>query len=880
MLKDKLSQYIDEKNICPKGREFILAAAEGPSRRVTTAAGNYTVRFSSEKMSLSVQSESLDMEYIWLRQLEFDEHVMFMFDQPPKLKISYTTDRKKAAAFYSTFDYLVLTDSGVYIDECKNYSNLLSLAEKKSRDLYYLSSSKEVKSPAFERAVEELGFTFRFVTEKNLNYSLHRNIKYIHDFLRLDCEDHYYDQLAEIQRLLRGRVFVTLKELTETFDTTLVLTAIAKNHLYVNLLEDILALPISCKVFYSPSWAKVYLALVKFSKASDVPHKKIQLGMNVHFKGEDCRVNIIKDDSLELESQSGQRFSVRTDEFLDIGKGLVSDGFDDIRQSIKIPEELLHASEEELELALNQYTQMQLPEAGSQLGYTKRHINRLMKRCRDAALKYGEELGFLGLLNKNYKKGNSQEKLPGDTKTRMLDHIASNYLVNNGPTRYNAYKKFKELCEDEGTDAVSYKTYAAYCNETPVQVNSRVREGRKRANQSPTDPCVQEITVPRHGDRAWERAHVDHTELDILLKSDLFENQIVKLWLTMLSDSFSRYPLAFFLSVRPPSRKSVQGVIYNCITRHHRLPDEIIFDGGPEFSSTYFEKLLASLHSSAIQRGAEDAKHGTLGERPFGAINTQLLDGLAGCTKNTKVRRNVSTTHDPKKEELLTVTNFYARFQEFIEEKYPKLENMGTLENREESFKKSCESQGNRSTRVIDHNRVYPLLMLFPVSRKGIRTVSSGTVKVNNLLYRVPPSYGVKNSDDVEVREYIDDYTKVMAFIGTTWVVCPCVDSRIVYQKSLEPSLIAGQIIDRYRHVYSNYIAVPKYMRALEKKIEKATCLKREAESLQSKQFSTDQSDLSQHDDVSPSSPKNNNEETTAESNPTTRVRVVNLKES
>ena len=98
-------------------------------------------------------------------------------------------------------------------------------------------------------------------------------------------------------------------------------------------------------------------------------------------------------------------------------------------------------------------------------------------------------------------------------------------------------------------------------------------------------------TPPRHGERPFALAHLDHTELDMVLVSSVTGQSLGKPWVTFLTDAYSRRILACYLTYDPPSYRSVMMALRICVQRHQRLPQECFVDRGPEFGSVYFETL-------------------------------------------------------------------------------------------------------------------------------------------------------------------------------------------------------------------------------------------------------------------------------------------------
>lgn len=78
-------------------------------------------------------------------------------------------------------------------------------------------------------------------------------------------------------------------------------------------------------------------------------------------------------------------------------------------------------------------------------------------------------------------------------------------------------------------------------------------------------------TTPRHGQRPFELAHLDHTELDLLLVSSVTGKPLEKPWLTLLTDASSRRILACYVSYDPPSYRSTMMILRICVQRQMHI---------------------------------------------------------------------------------------------------------------------------------------------------------------------------------------------------------------------------------------------------------------------------------------------------------------------
>ena len=73
-------------------------------------------------------------------------------------------------------------------------------------------------------------------------------------------------------------------------------------------------------------------------------------------------------------------------------------------------------------------------------------------------------------------------------------------------------------------------------------------------------------------------------------------------WLTILRDIYSDFPLACWLRLGAPSKRSVALVLRQCARLHARLPEGIVVDSGSDFRSVYFSALAAHCGFNLIFR--------------------------------------------------------------------------------------------------------------------------------------------------------------------------------------------------------------------------------------------------------------------------------------
>jgi hypothetical protein len=214
-----------------------------------------------------------------------------------------------------------------------------------------------------------------------------------------------------------------------------------------------------------------------------------------------------------------------------------------------------------------------------------------------AKKEYGN--GFSGLMPG--RKGNRTDRLAlrhPELRSRMMLFIKDKVETVVNITKSTLYGAFRLACKGDGIDPPSRKVFMkAYKSRNGSEQTSKI-EGSKVAYQQEEFVDDKYYTAPVHGDRAWEYAHLDHTEMDVVLRHSDTLAVFGKAWITILLCSFSRRVLAHYVTFEKPSRISCMGVVRECVRRWGRLPECIVVDNVLPPKS----KLAAETESSRARR--------------------------------------------------------------------------------------------------------------------------------------------------------------------------------------------------------------------------------------------------------------------------------------
>jgi len=299
------------------------------------------------------------------------------------------------------------------------------------------------------------------------------------------------------------------------------------------------------------------------------------------------------------------------------------------------------------------------------------------------------------------------------------------------------------------------------------------RKGRRAAYKHEEFYWELSMKTPRHGERPFHIAHIDHTELDIELVDSDTGNNLGRPWLTILIDAFSRRILAVYLTFDPPSYRSNLMILRECVRRHGRLPQILVVDGGKEFSSIYFESFLAMYEVTKKTRPPAQPRFGSVVERVFGTTNTMFINNLLGNTQITKNVRQITKSVNPKNHAVWNLGNLYEKLCEFLYEIYDQKEHSTLNQSPQQAFAQGLLKSGARSHLLIPYDENFKMMTL-PSTRKGTAKINNSTgVKINRIFYfcnefRNPDLHGTK----AEVRYDPWNMGIAYAFANGAWHEC------------------------------------------------------------------------------------------------------------
>jgi putative transposase len=418
---------------------------------------------------------------------------------------------------------------------------------------------------------------------------------------------------------------------------------------------------------------------------------------------------------------------------------------------------------------------------------------RSARRWR-ARIRAGEANGINSLLAvtpHHHLSGNRKPKRPDVVLAWAENVIRTEWGSDEKPTPSALWRSYKTKAEQWHPDYkhLSRPTFMKLLNELkPFLANER--GGRRAANAAASPSDVDDRAMKPT--RPFELASCDHYLCDIhcVVLDANGMNYAMQSWLTVLRDVCTKSILAFWLSLRPPSRRSCALIIRQCLRNHGRLPETIIVDRGADFRSNYFSALMAHCSVHLMLRPAGHPRFGSEAERFFGEFKDLWLSLRPGNRVSVQELRAVSGSHHPKKLASLSLLDLW--------------EDLST-------FNHWLDHATAPSSMKSPHVLMQEGLALFSCSGKRIAYDDSFLIAsaVDEGRYKLDPSRGLHidafhfwhpslagcRRPSIDVRRDPQDPYRVYALVEDQWVTCRASASPVYDQMAPLKQTVEGVVM-------------------------------------------------------------------------------------
>jgi len=749
--------------------EVLIASIRSsrPVRRVSGRAGNVTGRYPSPKMGVSIQFESDHVEFWAIYGMERDEDVLEFYDQASRIPLSYRAKSGRRTTQWHTPDFFVLRRESAGWEEWKQEHALDPLA-KTQPARYQLAGTGQWHCPPGEAYAEQFGLTYRLRSSAEFHPLAIQNLKFLQDFWAHEVPPNPEQEALALAHI-QTHPGISLSELLATYPdlpVDVIWVLLSTRRAFTDLAATLLMRHDHVILFaeewqvsqeYQEKLAQISAPLPDAPVAWDGRLWRIEgWGEMVHLRPEVGEPFALALAEFEYLKQEGSLWVV--------GSASPSPMTPEVRQL------LAQASSRAQREANRRMTHMLAYARGETTTAPRRSIQRWWKAYQQAIDQYGS--GYVGLLDRVAARGNRNQRIDPASLDLLEAMLRTHYAAPVGRSAAAVYRLYREQCQHQGLPPVSQQTfYRVRARFTTNEVVATRRGTRAAYAEQPFAWLDQ--TTPRHGERPFALAHLDHTELDIVLVSSLTDKPLGKPWATFLTDAYSRRVLACYVTYDPPSYRSVMMALRICVQRHQRLPQECFVDRGPEFGSVYFETLLTRYFVTKKDRPTAQPRMGSVIERLFGTATTQLLQQLSGNTQATKRPRQMTREVDPRRLAVWTLERFSAHLCQYVYEVYDQMDHPALGQSPREAFAQGIQLAGMRMHRLIPYSEEFLILTCPTIRANSAKLDAARGVVVNGLRYYHPlMRFSREAGKRVEVRYEPFDMSLAYAFVDGQWLTC------------------------------------------------------------------------------------------------------------
>jgi len=765
---EEFRAWCQRNKIEPETAAYIqrIRTAEQSERKVRSRRSNVSGRYPSQKMGFSIQFESQHVELWGCHTMERDQDVLEYYDQPARIQLHYHSRSGRKTSPWHTPDFLVLRQHGAVFEEWKHASQLPKLADTMP-ERYQQQPTGGWRCPPGEQASRELGLSYRVRTSAEYHPLYIANLKFLQDFWThpFHVEAEYEAQVLAALAVYPG---VSVAQLMDAHP------GITVDAIWALLTRTVVFTDLSAASLMQ--WDQVLLYRNK-AEMSTLTHKIIDapapLTSRFLWDGRLWEAHV-EAATVVLQPEIGTVLSLPSEH---VQRLLAEGSMKEVTEATPSPlqeavrEIMAHAGPKAQEAATQRLQQILAWKSGEAITVTPRSIQNWTAAFRRAEAEYG--CGYVGLLDKVRERGNRNARVPEASRQMLHEYFTTHYAVPHRPKASAVYRLYREESLKRGIPPVGERTfYRERASFEDAQVIT-ARRGKRAAYTSQPFFWYLDRTTPRHGGYPFARAHLDHTELDIVLVSSVTGKPLAKPYATFLTDAYSRRMLACYVTFDPPSYRSAMMAFRLCVKRYGRLPQELVVDRGPEFGSVYFESLLARCFVTKLERPGQQPHFGSVVERLFGTTTTELLNQLRGNTQASKTPRQITREVDPKRLAVWTLSRFAHRLSEYAHEVYDQMDHPALGQSPREAFEQGTLLAGRRPHRLIAYSEDF-LMLTRPTTRVGtVKIHPSRGITVNGLQYWHESMRSTQVAGlTVAVRYEPYDMGVVFAYIGGQWLEC------------------------------------------------------------------------------------------------------------
>ena len=737
-ITSSLPDRFESTDLPARGRAIILGAIQNsPVRQVKSSGRNVITYMASKKMGREVPTESRGVEFPAALGYEHDQKVLAYYPQPCKLKLVVEDDLGEIHSIEHTPDFLIITEKDFYLDEWKTPEKLLRLQQK--LPWRYQKISGQWRSPLIEKELAGMGIVYRLRCSDEISKNRTENLLALRDYFEPEAPACPQQLIQAMTELLKENGSLSLGDLQNSpycFAADDLLKGIADG-LFVCSLDAALVSNIHDFRLYRDEVLRDFelhdLGTVATPEQASYV-LDLTAGEEFMFDGKTYQIALVTEKQVHCTD-------VQTKTTVQLDQNWFERALqrNEIRACgpLKISCNLADYTERDLSEAKKRHHLLSLNLDSILSSVSERTLYRWTAQQLQQSSIGAHEI--LALVPKHRQKGNRTARLSQAQTDCMLSTFKDIYKTSAAPNYKACFRHLQSVCGVAGIETPSYQSFIKFIKGHSNDASTRARMGKRFTYQQASFYHTLEYTTPIHGTRPFQCVHIDHTVLDIELKSRRTGKTLGRPWLTLVIDAFCRRVLCIFITFDAPSRVSVFMALRALVKRWGRLPEMVMTDNGKDLISMDIRNFFISLGVDCRYRPAAQPRYGAFMERFFGTLNTQLLHNLNGNTKILRNVRQATQSHLPKNLADWNLENLYSVIEAWLELEYDQHQHPSLGMSPKEAFDKAQRETGNRPHKLIAFNQDFLVATCPTADRQGKRVVDAQRgVKVNNFYYFTP----------------------------------------------------------------------------------------------------------------------------------------------
>lgn len=676
-----IASLVSRGKLSALGGEYVSHVVDSPPSRnpSNSSRRNLIVDFASRKMGHSMGLESLTVEAGYGTMLEIPLPCVGFWSQPKSVPVPSTGCDGISRRIWRTFDFLVIYPDRVELVECKTEAELIALSLENPQRFSRNEEGQWI-SPEAEAALKCYGIKSKVVSDADLNPKLLRNYTVLEEARQNDYSSP--NALKQIQACFPKKdaglpLADLISKAGREFTKNDVYFGILRRDLHVLLGDCLLVDDRTTQVFTTEYHAEVHRLLNYQTKPCTTQPLVIKQGSRLRWNGTEYSVCSASPEKFYLNSKNGEPTPISRKLFCSLHQIGEIELLDEVVFAETNHDHLL----EKISAVLTEAKMAKAIKKKQFLEFLAHHPNarpnhfglpnvslRTIQRWKcdahESVIEYDNPIW--GLVDWP-REGRPRDELPAEMRAEMTAIANELYFSKEERTLCYVWRQLRKRREERNLPVPSKGALRRHIARMKNPEDStKARRGRG-ASYKLSSVEIMGKNWATHSDFPLKIAQMDGKTLDIFVVDDETGEVLGKPTLTLMAlPHYGSAPIGWCLLFEPESYRSGTMALRDQINRYNEPVKFVVVDNGKAFNNTTFDKLIATLGGTKINRRPRDPRFASEMESIFRTIDLELIHNQAGNTKPLQQAREMSSEMHPNKSAVWTFKALYEWLEKYL----------------------------------------------------------------------------------------------------------------------------------------------------------------------------------------------------------------------